>query len=583
MTQQVDIKSYLKVFQRRKWLFIVPMVLIFLVTVCVALALPSIYKSEATILVEAQEIPEQMVQSTVTGYIEERIQSINQVVLSRANLLQIVERYNLYTKMRQTSTTEEIIAKMRNDISMTPVHAEVSNPESGRTGMATIAFTLSYEGKVPKQVAQVTNTLVSLFLEENAEQREKKAQTTVDFLQDQITNLENQISILEQEIADFKDEHLLALPDLMNFNLQLMHRLESQIDQKKEQIRNLEDRLIYLKGQLATLEPVKYSVSLDGERSMTLEEELKMLKGRFMTLKADHSDHHPDVVRLNKQITALEQENEVKDELRQVRKDLVQNKAELSQLEKRYSDKHPDVIKTSKRVQSLEAKASDLEKKQNIFLSKDEDPDNPSYINLQTQVESTKMDIASLRQEVRELTAKHAKIQSRVEKTPKVEQQYNQLKRDYDNARAKYQETQARLMSAREAKDLEQDQISQKLTLIDPPAIPEQPFKPNRLALLLVGAVLALGFGVGTGSASEFLDNSLHTPQNLAAMTTCPVLTSIPYLQTIKEHKIRRRRMLFVILAVFGLMVGALLAVHLFFRPLGVIWIQIQQKLQFMF
>ena len=582
MEQQADLNTYLKVLKRRKKQFILPALAVLLLGLIINFVLPSTYRSEATILVEAQEIPEEMVQSTVTGYVEERIQAITQIVLSRTNLLRIIERFDLYAKDRRSSTTEEIVSKMREDITMEPVQAEVANPQSGRTGMATIAFTLSYEGKEPRKVAQVANTLVSLLLEESARKREEKAQTTVTFLEDQLKELDREITSIEDDIAKFKDKHQLSMPELMELNLQMIHRLEDRIDQKQEEIKKLEDRRIYLEGQLATIEPVKHSLTMSGERTLTPEEELRQLRSQYLSLKSSKSEKHPDVIQMRKQLNALEKEVSTQNQLRDLHKDLDARESELAKLSKRYSDKHPDVIKTRKRVAELEETIEQLAARQEVLKEDMVEPDNPSYINLKTQIKSTEMEMRAARQELANMRAKHEQLLSRIEETPKVEQAYTELLRNYENAKAKYQETKSRLLSARESREMERSRMAQKLTLIDPPAEPEEPYKPNRVALLLIGAVMSMGFGVGSGSLAEFLDTSVHSAQGLAAVTSRPLLAAIPAIETKGDRRRRRLKRLAVLLGLVLAVALGLWLVHTLFRPLDVLWIQIVRKVQFM-
>ena len=151
MEQNADIRQYWEAVKRRKRHIFIPAVLVFLLSVVVAFVLPPVYKSSGTILIEAQEIPQDFVRSTVTGYVEERVQMITQLVLSRARLLEIINRFGLYEDLKGRSTTEEIVENMREDIQMEPIQAEVVNPQSGRPGSATIAFTLSYEGEDPNR------------------------------------------------------------------------------------------------------------------------------------------------------------------------------------------------------------------------------------------------------------------------------------------------------------------------------------------------------------------------------------------------------------------------------------------------
>ncbi len=578
MEQQVDVKYYIEVLKRRKWAFILPAVAVFAAVAVLAVVLPPTYKSEATILIEAQEIPESFIRSTVTGYIEERLQSITQIVLSRRNLLDVIQRFNLYADDRDSKTTEEIVSAMREDITMQPVQAEVINPQSGRPGTATVAFNVAYEGHSPRQVAQVASTLVSLYLEENLRARKEKAETTYDFLEKQLDSLRQEIETTEQDIATFKDRHLTALPELMELNLQTMERLQQEINAKQERISTLMDRKIYLEGQLATIEPVRDVYSTDRGRPMTAEEELATLRNRYLSLKAVQSEKHPDVMSLKRNIESLEQEVNTRTELKELRQRLEAEQNELARLKSRYTDKHPDVVKAEREVQELTGEVEELAATRIISEDSREQPDNPAYINLETQIASTELDIANMQRDLKELNRRYAEFQRRIEMTPQVEQQYRALQRDYANAQEKYQETVSKLMAAREAKGMEESAMAEKLTLIDPPTVPEKPFKPNRLALLLVGVVLATGVGVGSGSLSEFMDRSVHSSDDLGMSTGVPVLVTVPYLETRADRVRRFRRRLLVTLFALAAVVGIILAVHFFYEPLDVLWYRVVQR-----
>ena len=168
-----EIAVYINAFKRRKWLFVLPAVATFLLASLIILSLPSIYVSSATVLVEGQEVPQELVQTTVTGYVEERLQSISQKAFSRKNLSAIIENFGLYAEYRDTHTGEEILEMMRENINVENIQADVVG-STGRAITATVAFTISFQGKYPKKVLQTTNALVSLFLEENLRGREER-------------------------------------------------------------------------------------------------------------------------------------------------------------------------------------------------------------------------------------------------------------------------------------------------------------------------------------------------------------------------------------------------------------------------
>jgi len=542
MEQTTDIQQYWEIIKRRKFHIILPAVAVFCLSVIIAFVLPPVYKSMGTILIEAQEIPEDIVRTTVTGYVEERLQMINQVVMSRRKLLEIINRFGLYEDLKDRYTAEEIIEKMRKDITMETIQTEVVNPRSGRPGSATIAFSLSYEGKDPEKVDQVANVLCSFYLEENLKNREKKAETTFQFWEGQLEKLRSDILDTESKIAEFKQKNISVLPELMQVNLQTMERLQRDISTKEEQIKTLQNRKIYLEGQLATIEPIRYTVNLAGRRVMTPREELEALRSEYLGLRATHSEEHPDIISLKKKVEAMESEVITREELRNRSEELHNKETQLALISRKFSSKHPDVIKLKKEVAGLKAEVSELSEKQFAMKAGDEKPENPSYINLQTQITSTQLDMDSIQKQLKLSKEGYRDYQRRVEITPQVEQQYRALERDYANVQVQYKETMNRLMAAREARGLEESRMGEKFTLVDPPI-------------------------------------TVYRATELAQVAGYPVLAVIPYLETSQDRAKKLRKRLVVIGSTVGFIVIGLAALHYLYQPLDILWVKVMRNL----
>ena len=135
--QPKDIQFYLKILNSRKLYFLIPTLVVFLVVAAVAFLLPPIYESKSTILIEEQQIPADFVRSTVTGFADQRIQSLTQQILSRTRLWEIVGKFNLYPEMREKYSREEITKKMRDNIQIETISAEVGDQSrKGARGVA---------------------------------------------------------------------------------------------------------------------------------------------------------------------------------------------------------------------------------------------------------------------------------------------------------------------------------------------------------------------------------------------------------------------------------------------------------------
>src|SRR3569623_1608139 len=216
-----SLQDYLAMLRRRRILIAGIASLVVLATVIVALSLPPLYRASATILIEQQEIPAYLVRSTVSSYADQRIQVITQRLMTRSNLVEIFRKYDLYAKERRTDPMEAVVDRMRRDIAMRPLSADVIDPRSGEPRQATIAFTLSYDSLSPQVAQIVANELTSLYLYEILSNRRDVASQAANFLNDVAELVGAQISELERQLSDFKHQNVERMPELTQFKMQL--------------------------------------------------------------------------------------------------------------------------------------------------------------------------------------------------------------------------------------------------------------------------------------------------------------------------------------------------------------------------
>src|SRR5215831_8385708 len=223
-----DLRDVLKAVVRRRTPAMICIAAGILIAILLAVLLPAHYRSSATILIEQQELPADLVRSTVTSFADQRIQVISQRVMTTETLLRLINKFNLYANKRARETREELIARMRSDIDFHMISADVIDPRSGRPTAATIAFAVSYTSKDPELAARVANDLTSLYLNENLTQRARLAEDASAFLREEGDRLNAHIATLEGELAKFKEKNADALPELAQFNLEQLDRSETQ-------------------------------------------------------------------------------------------------------------------------------------------------------------------------------------------------------------------------------------------------------------------------------------------------------------------------------------------------------------------
>lgn len=564
------LQDYLEIFRRRRTLTLLAGGVLLILSLAAAFLWPPTYKSMATILIEEQEIPSELVHSTITSYADQRIETIKQQVMSRTTLWKVVEQYNLYADLRRTNPAEEIVKRFIKDIGVEVISADVVDKRTQHPTKATIAFTVAYQSNSPDLAQKVANELTSLFLGQNLKSRERQAQEATSFLQQEAENLSRHIGEVDEKIAEFKRRASGALPELMPLNLQLMSQSDRELTDIDQQIRTLEERKNYLEGELATIKPHTPIMSVTGERILDSTERLRALRAEYAGASANRSPDHPDILKMKQEIDALDKETGQRPEIEEPSKLLIDARATLASTLKRLSPEHPDVIQIRRTIEALE---QELRQLGSVPIRKPMlRPENPAYINLQAQLNSATSSLDALRATRTAVKRRLQDYAARLERTPEMEPDYLFLTRDRDTSGQKYQDIRSRLLEAKVSEGLEVQRKGERFSLIDPPSLPEKPDKPNRPAIVLLGFILALAGGLGSGAAAESLDHSIRTPEQLARLTQSFPLAVVPFMPNEEDlsRAVKRRRLL------QGAGVGALVAIlallHLFVISLDVLW-----------
>ena len=581
----MGISDYLEILKRRAGVMVAAAIVIYIVAAIVAMALPAIYRSTAVILVEEQAIPQEFIKSTITSFADERIQVISQRVLTRTTLLQLVEKYDLYPAERRRETNDEILERMRKDIKFTPVSAERGGGSNARV---TIAFNIAYVSESPQKAQRVVNELVSLFLNENVRVRQQRTAETSAFLAEEAKRLATQLQEMEAKLAAFRSKNVAALPESSQVTLQVAERNDSELMRVERDLRMLEDRRSFLQTQLSIVPPTLTSgMTVAGDRALPTDpaERLRALRVQLITLQSSYAEAHPDVRRVAREIVALEREIKeagggtagVPAADGSAVKELASLRAKLSEARERYSDTHPDVQRLQKNITALEQSAAAAPRplgggqatSGTADVSK---PNNPAYLQLLAALDATASEARSLASSRNEMRQRQRLYSARMEAAPMVQREYLDLSRDYENSLIKYRDIKGKELEAQVSEELEKDRKGERFSLLEPAQLPEKPFKPDRAAILLIGLVLALGGGIGFGALREATDFSIKGPRDLARKISLPILAQVPYLASQEDARRRSiQKFAWVGVAVFALLV-LLIIVHFSVTPLDVLF-----------
>jgi uncharacterized protein involved in exopolysaccharide biosynthesis len=553
-------------------------------TIAVALSWPPTYRTGATILIEQQEIPQDLVRSAISSFADQRVQVISQRVMTTQNLMSLIERYNLYPDIRESKPREVLLQKMRSDISMKMISADVIDPRSGRPTQATIAFSVSYQNHSPDLTLKVANELVTLYLNENLTSRTQMAEQTTAFFVEQAGEQQQHIDELDKKLAEYKEKHQDSLPDLAQLNLQVSDRTEMELHDAENHIAALDSQQVLLRAQLAQLNPNSQVFSDTGQRVMGVQDRLKALKSQLADYKAKYAPAHPDIVNTEREIAGLEEEAKAEaaapgptqDNASELTRKLSEAQAQLARASEKYTPEHPDVQRLTHLVEELKKELA--AEPAAVAAAPTDHADNPVYIQVKGQLDSIAVERQAAEQKRDELRRKLDDYERRLAQEPVVERDYRELARDLENAQLKYQQIRAKQGEVQISENLETERKGERFTMIEPPLPPEKPVAPNRLLIIVAGFVFSLGAGIGTAFLIESTDPSIRGVSDVRRLLMVPPLAAIPTIVTRREQRWRRLRLVVGWVGVILLLAGALAFVHFFVRPLDVLWITLQHR-----
>lgn len=525
MDQGLDLRFYMGVLRRRLLVMLLAFAALAGAAFAVALLLPPVFQSQARIIVESQQIPADLVRSTVTGLADERLQVIEQRITTRDVLLGLVERFNLFDDDRDRFTPTELVEEMRSRITIERFELG-SVGRSSRPDALTIGFTVGFEDRSPQTAARVANELVTLILAEDVKSRTSRASETTRFLEREADRRRKELVDIEAQISAYKLANDSALPEKLPF---LMTQLERA------------------KNELATLERDIYATH----------EQQRLLELELNVRQAGYGGQGGTSVAASAERQQLEALN-----------------MELAKKRSVYTESHPDVQALRRQIASLEQGSTNMA---SDMASETEGTVEPAAASFSPTIETRLLDekISSLkarrinlqgkRDEVAEVIARLNELIIRV---PEVQVQLGNLERRHENMRSRLEELSAKLDDAKLGERLELDKQAERFEVLEQPITPTEPTKPNRPLILFGGLGMAAAAAFGIAFLLEMVNRTVRSAGDIARILGQPPLAAIPYITTGGELRRGRWRVVLVVLLGLATVAAALLAIHLAYLPL---------------
>ncbi len=515
----MDFSVYWQLFRRRLPLVIFLTMIGTGIGIWLAMTLPAIYKSEAILVVESGQIPDEMASSTVqTGEIE-ALQIIRQRILSREVLLELANDLNIYAAEPNMGADAKV-DNMRERIEISTRGGQVTRRGPRDATIVTVGFS----AQNPDLAANTVNQLVTLILQTNLEMRTAVAEQTLEFFTQEVDRFEAELSQMSSQILAFQENNLEALPDSLEFRRERLARLQERLQQLEREQATLQDR----RAQLVTLFETTGSTQVDGSNRIIrpsarpqvrpAEQRLAELRGEYASLSAVLSENNPRMALLRSQIAAAEE--------------LV---ASLPPIEEEQTGEG----ETNAARSLYEIQLADLD---------------AQIVYIQEQKESTQAQIAELRRSI--------------EATPGNAVTLAALERSYSALQEQYRQAVANRARAETGSMIESLSRGQRITVVEQAVPSENPDSPNRPVVTIAGFASGLGLAVAIALLLELLNRSIRRPEDLHKALGVEPFATIPYIETRGETINRNLQRVVIALIVVTTVVGGLWFVDRNVRPL---------------
>ena len=271
---------------QRRWYLLVPAALIMIVAISAAFLLPRSYRSSAVVLVESQNLPGGTGSGPVDDVIDRRIAKIRQQILSRPDLVDLIQTNNLYNVASRSDPLSKLVDRMRDATNISAVDADIARGAPGRAGSGSIAFSLTFDYSSPAEAQLVAQTFVDRLLKLDASESQDQAQTNVHYLEDQQAGLQKQVEDLEGQITRITGQNGAALANRAGLG-------EITVGGG-----DYETQIASLKRENAQL------VARSDETAVNRDPNVTAAEAQLAAARAQYSDNHPDVKLAERRLAA---------------------------------------------------------------------------------------------------------------------------------------------------------------------------------------------------------------------------------------------------------------------------------------
>lgn len=515
----LDVEDYIDILRRHRSWIIGPLFAGLVISVIAAFLWPDTFVSTAVLRITPPQVPERLVPTNLNLQIADRLNAMQQEILSRTSLSEIMQRpaLDLYKKERLRRPLDDVIEKMQRDIRI----AILETPTTRQGNRLASAFQITFRYPDKYKAKAVVETLTGKFVDQNVQVQRTQSTSTTSFINDELKAAKANLDRIDQELTTFRMQNAGRLPEQLMGNFQALAALQQQLGGITESLnRNsqekmmLENSLQNLKNQVTVVasgaDDVAASQAQKSERLLQLNKIILDTETGLAAARESLREDHPDIRSFKARLNVLKRE-----------RDVLQKEEESKQ------------------------QVAEKPKKLNPQLTRSLEELKMAISNVETQIRAKEMDMQEKVKRQAALQRDIEAYQGRIQASPANEQRYAILNREYVLAKQRYEEMVQRKSISETASNLEERRWGENLEVLDSATLPEKPTEPNRLAIVAIGLGVGLIAGVFLAGLKEVKDASLKNLKDVRAYTNLAVLSSIPLLENALLVR-RKRRLLWL-------------------------------------
>ncbi|MCB6180106.1 lipopolysaccharide biosynthesis protein [Rhodobacter sp. Har01] len=509
-----DPKFQLSILFRRLPYFLLTVAAVLAVGLSLAVLLPAKYRSEALLVVESEQIPGNLAASTVATAAEEELQILEQQLMTRANLLEIANRFALYSD-RPGLDASAIVDDMRARTTF-----DVRSSGGGRRAQGAVTtLNIAFDAGTAQQALDVTNDLVTRLLQANVETRTGRATQTLEFFEQEVARLGADLDRQEAEILAFTQANQNSLPDSLEY--------------RRTRQATLQERLLQLQREQGAL-----------------------------------TERRTRLVTLYEQTGRVETAPET---MTPAQKDLAEARAALESALLVYSPQNPQ-------VKVLEARVAALEKAVAAESGAGVDTGAGTLSEYDVQLAQIDGELAYNADQRSQVERELEDLRLSIEATPGNATRLAEMQRENEITRGQYTSAVDRLAQAQTGERIESLSKGQRISIVEQPVLASEPFSPPRKTIVASSVAAAIALGLGLVLLLEVMNRAIRRPSEIEAQLGITPIATLPYVRSEHETALRRGAWIGVVaLLAFGLS-AAIFVVHVYVMPLDMLLDRLMQK-----